>query len=71
MAMDVDLILWKLQAIPRNVVFSYNLTQFGEFYVVGILSIWVVEKNNMIELKEQFEGLLRYYVKMNVGQFVE
>jgi hypothetical protein len=52
MAMGEDLILWKLQIGPRNVVFSYNLTQFGEFYVVGILSIWVVEKNNMIELKE-------------------
>jgi hypothetical protein len=37
---------------PLEASSNYNLTQFGEFYVVGILSIWVVEKNNMIELKE-------------------
>jgi hypothetical protein len=52
MAMGEDLILWKLQIGPRNVVFSYNLTQFGEFFVVGIPSIKVAEKSNMIELEE-------------------
>jgi hypothetical protein len=39
--------------------------------VADILSIMVVEKNNMIEAKENFKGLAKCYVKMNIGQFVE
>ncbi len=50
--MGADLILWKLQIVPRNVVFNYNLTQFGEFFVACILSIKATKKNNMIELEE-------------------
>ncbi len=41
------------------------------FFVADILSIMAVEKNNMMEAKEIFEGLLKYYVKMNVRQFIE
>jgi hypothetical protein len=29
-----------------------------------------VEKNNMMEAKEIFGGLPKYYVKMNVRQFI-
>ncbi len=39
--------------------------------MVGTLLIREIVNNNMIELEEQFEGLLRYYVKMNVAQFVK
>jgi len=52
MAMGADLILWMLQTIPRNVVFPYNLTQFGEFFVASILSIRGAEKSNMIKSEE-------------------
>jgi hypothetical protein len=31
----------------------------------------VVEKNNTMKAKEIFEGFSKYYVKMNVRQFVE
>jgi hypothetical protein len=41
------------------------------FFVADILSIMTVEKNNMMEAKESFEGLLKYYVKMNVRQFIK
>jgi hypothetical protein len=33
--------------------------------------IRAIVKSNMAKLEEQFEGLLRYYVKMNAGQFVK
>ncbi len=52
MAMGADLILWMLQTIPSNVMFTYNLTQFGEFFVASILSIRVAGKSNMIESEE-------------------
>lgn len=71
MAMGSNLPLCKPQTIPRNVVFSYNLPQSEEFFVVGIMLIRAIVKSNMAKSKEQFEGLLRYYVKMNVGQFVK
>jgi hypothetical protein len=35
--------------------------------VVGVLAIMAIEKMNAMVSKEHFEGLLRYYVKMNVG----
>jgi len=39
--------------------------------VAGVLSIMAIEKINVMVLKEHFESLLRYYGKMNVGQFIE
>jgi hypothetical protein len=39
--------------------------------VVGVLSIMAIEKINAMVSKEHLESLLRYYVKMNVGQFIE
>jgi len=75
--MGSDLIFWKPQEITSNVVGQYYrtyqniLTQSNEFFVVDILSIMAIEKNNMMEAKESFEGLLKYYVKMNVRQFVK
>jgi len=39
--------------------------------VAYILSIMATKKINVMVLKERFEGLLTYYVKMNVGQFVK
>jgi hypothetical protein len=39
--------------------------------VENVLSIMATENINMMVSKEHFEGLLRYYAKMNVGQFVE
>jgi hypothetical protein len=47
-----------------------NLSQI-EFFVVGVLSIMAIENINVMVSKENFEGLLTYYVKMNVGQFVK
>jgi hypothetical protein len=47
------------------------LTQYNELFIADILSIMAVEKNNTMEAKESFESFLKYYVKMNVGQFVE
>jgi len=38
--------------------------------VVGALSIMATEKINAMVSKERFEGLLRYYGKLNVGKFV-
>jgi hypothetical protein len=35
--------------------------------VVGVLSIMAKEKINAMVSEECFEGLLKYYVKMNVG----
>jgi hypothetical protein len=37
----------------------------------NILSIMAIEKNNTMEVEESFKCLLKYYVKMNVGQFIE
>jgi hypothetical protein len=39
--------------------------------MTNILSIMGDEKNNTMEVEENFKGLLKYHVKMNVGQFVE
>ncbi len=39
--------------------------------MADILSIMVVEKTNMMEVKENFKGLPKCYVKMNIGQFIE
>jgi hypothetical protein len=39
--------------------------------VANILSIMVVEKNNMMEAEENFKGLPKCYVKMNIGQVIE
>jgi hypothetical protein len=36
-----------------------------------ILSIMVVEKTNTMEAKENFKGLPKCYVKMNIGQFIK
>jgi hypothetical protein len=47
-----------------------NLSKI-EFFVVGVLSIMAIENINVMVSKENFEGLLTYYVKMNVGQFVK
>jgi hypothetical protein len=76
--MGRNLILWKPREITSNVVlgqyyrtYQNILTQSNDFFVVDILSIMVVEKNNTMEAKEIFEGLPKYYVKMNVKQFVE
>jgi hypothetical protein len=35
--------------------------------VAGVLSIMATKKINAMVSKELFEGLLRYYGKMNVG----
>jgi hypothetical protein len=76
-AMGIDLILWKPQSIPNNVVLGWycrtyqnNLSQL-KFFVVGVLSIMATNKINVMVSKEHFEGFLRYYVKMNLGEFVE
>jgi hypothetical protein len=76
-AMGSNLVLWKPQSILNNVVlgeycktYQNNLTQL-EFFVVGVLSIMATEKINVMVSKDHFEGLLKYYVKMNVGQFVK
>jgi hypothetical protein len=37
--------------------------------MASILSIMATKKINAMVLKEHFEGLLKYYVKMNMGQF--
>jgi hypothetical protein len=37
----------------------------------NILSTMAIEKNNTMEVEESFKCLLKYYVKMNVGQFIE
>jgi hypothetical protein len=37
----------------------------------NILSIMAIEKNNTMEVEEIFKCLLKYYVKMNVGQFIK
>ncbi len=75
--MGSNLVLWKPQSILNNVVlgeycktYQNNLTQL-EFFVVGVLSIMATEKINVMVSKDHFEGLLKYYVKMNVGQFVK
>ncbi len=39
--------------------------------MASVLSIMAIEKINVMVSKERYEGLLRYYGKMNVGQFVE
>ncbi len=39
--------------------------------MAGVLSIMATEKINAMVSKEHFEGLLKYYGKMNVGQFAE
>lgn len=76
--MGRNIILWKPQESTSNVVlgqyyrtYQNILTQSNEFFIVDILSIMAVEKNNTMEAKEIFEALLKYYVKMNVRQFVE
>ncbi len=35
--------------------------------MVGVLSIMATKNINAMVSKEHFEGLLRYYVKMNLG----
>jgi hypothetical protein len=50
--------------------YQNNLSQL-KFFVVGVLSIMATEKINLMMSKEHFEGLLKYYVKMTIGQFVE
>jgi uncharacterized protein YuzB (UPF0349 family) len=69
-AMGTDLVLWKLQSIPNNVVLGYycrtyqnNLSQ-SKFFVACVLSIMATEKINVMLSKECFEGLLKYYVKI-------
>jgi len=75
--MGTNLILWKPQSILNNVVlgqyyktYQNNLSQL-EFFVLGVLSIMATEKINLMVSKDHFEGLLKYYVKMNVGKFVK
>jgi hypothetical protein len=41
------------------------------FFVASVLSIMAIEKINVMVSKERYEGLLRYYGKMNVGEFVK
>jgi hypothetical protein len=41
------------------------------FFVVGVFSIMATNKINVMVSKEHFEGFLRYYVKMNLGEFIE
>jgi hypothetical protein len=75
--MGTNLILWKPQSILNSVMlgqycrtYQNNLSQL-KFFVVGVLSIMATEKINLMMSKEHFEGLLKYYVKMTIGQFVE
>ncbi len=49
-----------------RIIFHYQ-----RFFVIGVLSVMAIKKINEMVSKEHFEGLLRYYVKMNMGQFVE
>ncbi len=76
-AIGTNLILWKPESIPDSVVlgqfcktYSNNLSQLN-FFVVGVLSIMATKNIIVMVLKEHFESLLKYYVKMNVGQVVE
>ncbi len=39
--------------------------------MASVLSIMATKNINVMVPKEHFEGLLKYYVKMNVGQFVK
>jgi hypothetical protein len=72
-AMGTNSIFWKPQSIPNCVMlgqycktYQNNLSQL-KFFVVGVLSIMAIKKINMMMSKEDFEGLLKYYFKMNVG----
>jgi hypothetical protein len=76
-AMGIDLILWKPQSVPNSVVLGqyckiyWNKFSQLEFFAASVLSSMATKKINVIVSKERFESLLRYYVKMNLGQFVE